>query len=98
MNVWRFGVVRLWEVEAEAALASGAPDLLALAPLLKGSSPAAVWEAARKIRQICRNRECPSLPILWPPAEGCYNKEQLAQGAIGSGTQMEVKLTEVMKR
>ena len=35
VNVWRFQVVRLWELESAAALASGAPGLLALVPLMK---------------------------------------------------------------
>lgn len=36
VNAWRFDIVRLWEFDASQALASGAPGLLALVPLMRG--------------------------------------------------------------
>jgi predicted transposase YdaD len=36
INVWRFDEVRLWELSAQEALASRAPGLLALVPLMEG--------------------------------------------------------------
>jgi hypothetical protein len=78
VNAWRFGVVRLWEVKAQAALASGAPGLMALVPLLEGGDPAAAWEAARRIRQLLPgDRMSDPEAILWLLARERYNMEQL---------------------
>lgn len=38
INRWQFQVVRLWEVEATAALEHGGPGILALVPLMRGGS------------------------------------------------------------
>ena len=38
VNRWWFQVVRLWEIEAAAALEQGAPGLVALVPLMRGGS------------------------------------------------------------
>jgi predicted transposase YdaD len=78
VNAWRFGVVRLWEVKAQAALASGAPGLMALVPFLEGGDPAAVWQAARRIRQLLPgDRMSDPEAILWLLARDRYNMEQM---------------------
>ena len=83
INAWRFGVVRLWEIEAETALASGAPGLMALVPLLKGGDPAAIWTAAQRIRTILPGSQMSDAEgILWLLAEGRYNRQEFA-GRIG---------------
>jgi predicted transposase YdaD len=83
VNAWRFDVVRLWEMKAETALASGAAGLLALVPLLEGGDPAAVWMAARRIRQLLpEERMSDPESILWLLAEQRYNEHQLSR-AVG---------------
>lgn len=54
-----FGCVRLWEQDAGAALSSGKPGLLALAPLMGGATATTVEQAAQQI-----------LAEVAPPAQG----------------------------
>jgi predicted transposase YdaD len=83
VNAWRFGVVRLWEVKAETALASGAAGLMALVPLLEGGDPATVWRAAQQIRRVVPEKQMSDPEsILWLLAEERYNEKQLSQ-AVG---------------
>ena len=49
VNIWRFQVMRLWEIDGAAALESGAPGLLALVPLMKGATLASIARADREI-------------------------------------------------
>ncbi len=96
VNAWRFGVVRLWEIEAEAALGSKAPGLMALVPLLKGGEPATIWAAARQIRNLMPGpRMSDPESILWLLAQDRYNSEQLGH-AIG-GNVMQA-LLELLKK
>ncbi len=78
VNAWRFGVVRLWEVKAEAALASGAAGLMALVPLLDGGDLAATRKAAQGIRRLFPGDQMsdPEV-ILWLLAGDRYNESQL---------------------
>ena len=46
VNVWHFDVVCLWEVDAQEALAHGAPGLLALVPLMRGGEDLELIAAA----------------------------------------------------
>ncbi len=78
VNAWRFGVIRLWEVKAAAALASGAAGLMALIPLLEGGDPAAVWIAAQEIRRVFPGpRMSDPEAILWLLARARYNDDNL---------------------
>jgi predicted transposase YdaD len=52
INRWSFEAVYLWEQDARLVLASGAPGLLALVPLMRGGADRGVVEEA--IRQIER--------------------------------------------
>lgn len=50
INRWVIQVVRLWEIEATAALEQGSPGLLALVPLMRGGSS---WDLlARAVRRV----------------------------------------------
>ena len=50
INRWNFQVVRLWDVEATAALAQGSPGLVALTPLMRGGSD---WDLlTRAVRRV----------------------------------------------
>jgi predicted transposase YdaD len=60
VNRWRFGQVCLWQQQAHAALAFGAPGLIALTPLMRGG---AAWpvleEAVRRIERAFPQRRLP---------------------------------------
>lgn len=46
VNRWRFDLLRLWELDAQAALARGTPGHLALVPLMRGGRDLATIAAA----------------------------------------------------
>ncbi len=93
VNAWRFGILRLWEIEAEAALGSKAPGLMALVPLLKGGEPATIWAAARQIRNLVPSpRMSDPESILWLLAQGRYNSEQLGHAVGGNVMQALLEL------
>jgi len=80
INAWRFGVVRLWEIEAEEALASGAAGLMALVPLLKGGDPATIRRAAQQIRSVSPGQRLSDAEaLLWMLAKGRYNDEEFSR-------------------
>ena len=81
INAWRFGVGRLWEVEAAEALASGAPGLLALVPMMSGGDRLEVIErAARSIeRALPEERGSDAERILLLLAARRYTVEELAR-------------------
>jgi hypothetical protein len=49
INRWRFDCIRLWELEAQAALDQGLPGLAALVPLMAGGTWPRVEQAVRQI-------------------------------------------------
>jgi hypothetical protein len=57
VNAWRFGIVRLWEVNVEAALESGAAGLMALVPLLEAWILAASEPDAEALARRSNHRE-----------------------------------------
>ena len=60
INRWSFEVVRLWEWDAEAALAQGSPGLLALVPLMKGGADLQrIERAVRTIEAATRGADVP---------------------------------------
>jgi predicted transposase YdaD len=82
VNAWRFGVVRLWEIKAERAIASGAPGLMALVPLREGGDAATTWKAAQEIRRLQPgDRMSDPEAILWLLARERYNDRQLIDAA-----------------
>jgi hypothetical protein len=66
INIWRFEVLRLWELEAKKVVLGGAPGVLALVPLMAGGQDfetiRRAWRAVRaavpgeRVRQ--RSRSC----------------------------------------
>ena len=81
INAWRFGVVRLWEVEVAEALVRGAPGLLALVPMMSGGDRLEVIErAARSIeRALPEERGSDAERILLLLAARRYTVEELAR-------------------
>ena len=58
VNEWRFDVVRLWEIEADLALAAGTAGPLGLVPLLGGGDrPAVIRKAVRRLAALPSRRE-----------------------------------------
>ncbi len=58
VNEWRFDVVRLWEIDAELALAAGTAGPLGLVPLLGGGErPAVIRKAVRRVAALSSRRE-----------------------------------------
>ena len=81
VNEWRFDVVRLWEEDAGEALASGAPGLLALVPLMSGGGDLeAIERAARGIeRALPQERSPDAEAILLLLAGRYYTVEELTR-------------------
>jgi predicted transposase YdaD len=81
MNRWRFGVVRLWEVDAKFALASEARGLLALVPLMRGGrSRKAIVGAGEAIERIeSESQRTDAFEILLQLAGHYYNVEVLTR-------------------
>ena len=92
INAWRFEVARLWESLASEALASGAPGLLALVPLMSGGErPDAIRRADRAIRRALPDERSPdALVILHLLAGRHYTVEQL-ESIVGSTHMLELK-------
>ena len=81
INVWRFDEVRLWELSAQEALASRAPGLLALVPLMEGGQDRGVIvRAAAAIRHALPLERSPeALAILLYLAGAHYNVGELTR-------------------
>jgi predicted transposase YdaD len=89
VNRWRFDCVRLWEIEAQAALAQGLPGLAVLVPLMKGATLTRIEQAARQIEATTPEaRQADLLALLHAFAEGKYTVEQLER-IIGKERIME---------
>jgi predicted transposase YdaD len=102
MNIWRFGVVRLWEVDAKLALASGSPGLLALVPFMKGGrSRKAIVGAGNEIERIeSGSQRTDAFVILLQLAAHHYNvkvltrwfgRRKMIQSSIWQAAQAEGK-------
>jgi hypothetical protein len=62
---WRFDVVRLWEIDVEAALSSSEAGPLALVPLLRGGDDLSrVLEAVRKLDAMPRPKATDAISAL----------------------------------
>ena len=85
VNAWRFDVVRLWELEAAEALASEAPGLLALVPLMSGGDRFETYKrAGEAIRRALPEEKSPdALAILQLLGARHYNRRQLESVAKG---------------
>jgi len=78
INRWQFDCVRLWEIEAQAALDQGLPGLAALVPLMTGSTLKRVEQAARQIEVMAPPaQQTDLLAILHAFAERKYTLKQL---------------------
>jgi predicted transposase YdaD len=78
INRWQFDCIRLWEIEAQAALDRELPGLAALVPLMKGSTLKRVEQAARQIETIAPGaQQMDLLAILHAFAERQYTVKQL---------------------
>jgi predicted transposase YdaD len=89
VNRWQFDCVRLWEMEAQAALAQGLPGLAVLVPLMKGATLTRIEQAARQIEATTPEaRQADLLALLHAFAEGKYTVEQLER-IIGKERIME---------
>ena len=78
VNRWQFDCVRLWEIEAQAALAQGLPGLAVLVPLMKGVTLGRIEQAARQIEAVgAEGQQADLLALLHAFAEGKYTVEQL---------------------
>ena len=72
---WRFEVVRLWEIDAEAALDSGEAGPLALVPLMRGGDePSRVLEAARRLDAMPRPQATEAMSVLLGFATRRYDR------------------------
>jgi len=72
---WRFDVVRLWEVDAQRALESGAAGPLALVPLLRGGDePDKVLEAVRMLDALPRPQSADAMSVLLDFASQRYDR------------------------
>jgi hypothetical protein len=73
---WRLPVVRLWELEAEAALAAGTLGLVVLSPLMRGASAALVQRAVDTVlAQASLIQQADLLSILGVFAEPLLARE-----------------------
>jgi predicted transposase YdaD len=89
VNRWRFDCVRMWEIEAQAALDQGLPGLAVLVPLMKGVSLGRIEQAARQIETTVPDAQQADLLALWHAfAGGKYTVEQLER-IIGKERLME---------
>ena len=72
---WRFEVVRLWEIDAEAALHSGEAGPLALVPLMRGGAePSRVLEAARRLDAMPKAQAADAMLVLLGFATRRYDR------------------------
>jgi predicted transposase YdaD len=89
VNRWQFDCVRLWEMEAQAALAQGLPGLAVLVPLMKGVTLGRIEQAARQIETVgAEAQQADLLALLHAFAGGKYTIEQLER-IIGRDRLME---------
>jgi predicted transposase YdaD len=78
INRWQFDCIRLWEIEAQAALDRELPGLAVLVPLMKGSTLKRVEHAARQIEAAApAAQQMDLLAILHAFAESKYTVKQL---------------------
>ncbi|HEY6554038.1 MAG TPA: hypothetical protein VI669_11840 [Vicinamibacteria bacterium] len=79
INVWRFEVLRLWEVEAKKAVLGGAPGVLALVPLMAGGQDfetiRRAWRAVRAA--VPGERVSPAESILLALASERYTVAEI---------------------
>ena len=72
---WRFEVVRLWEIDAQAALHSGEAGPLALVPLMRGGNePSRVLEAARRLDAMPKPQAAEAMSVLLGFATRRYDR------------------------
>jgi predicted transposase YdaD len=64
INRWQFESLRLWEIDAQAALRQGLPGMAALVPLMKGADLSAIEAAARQIEATPTAQQADLLAIL----------------------------------
>lgn len=83
VNVWRFEVVRLWELEAEGALSSGAPGLLTLVPLMKGNTLEAIVRADREIARVLPREQAAEAQSTLIHLAGCYHTREDLERSFG---------------
>jgi len=89
VNRWQFDCVRLWEIEAQAALAQGLPGLAVLVPLMKGATLGRIEQAARQIETTAPEaQQADLLALLHAFAGGKYTIKQLER-IIGRDRLME---------
>jgi predicted transposase YdaD len=89
VNRWQFDCVRMWEMDAQAALDQGLPGLAVLVPLMKGATLPRIEQAARQIETVgAGEQQADLLALLHAFAEGKYTIEQLER-IIGKERLME---------
>jgi predicted transposase YdaD len=89
VNRRQFDCVRLWEMEAQAALDQGLPGLAVLVPLMKGATLTRIEQAARQIEAVgAEAQQADLLALLHAFAGGKYTVEQLER-IIGKERLME---------
>jgi len=75
VNLWRFEIVRLWELDVSLALSSGEPGPLALVPLLGGGDePANVRQAVRMLGAMPRAAAGDAISVLMDLAGQRYDR------------------------
>lgn len=92
INRWVFEEVRLFELDARAVVAGGAPGLLALVPLMRGVDLGILEQSVRQIeRAFPSERPSDAEEVLLALAGGFYTVSELA-GIVGRDRMIQSSL------